>query len=220
MKSHNMEYNSQKEDLIISEYGRNVQNLIEYAKTEKDVLERQRMAESIVELMHMMNPANKSNDDYKEKLWRHFFRIAKYEINVIPTIGEVPTPEDDIPRAMSLEYPSKVNTFRHYGQYVKQLIEKAIEMEDKEKQDEFCMVIASYMKLAYRTWNKEHFVSDEVIKEDLSRMSKGILTLTEDETIDVSAAINKEKRKQWTSKRPSGRNNNHRQQRGVGRKRR
>lgn len=215
-----MEYNSQKDELIISEYGRNVQNLISFAKTVEDREERQLVAESIIDLMYLMNPSNKSNEDYKDKLWRHFFRIAEYDIDVAPPTGEIPTREYEDSIKSSITYPSKVTAYRHYGQYVKSLITKALEEEDKEKQDEFCMIIASYMKLAYRTWNKEHYVSDDVIKEDLVRLSKGGLSIKDEDTIDVSAALSKEKRKQRPGgKRQGGRNNNQRAHKG-GRRRR
>ena len=91
--THNIEYNSQKEHLTISEYGRNVQNLVNYARTIEDDEKRQQTAESIVNLMHLMNPIHRNNQEYKEKLWRHFFRIAEFDIKVTPPIGEIPSPE-------------------------------------------------------------------------------------------------------------------------------
>lgn len=74
-----MEYNSQKDHLVISEYGRNVQNMIYTVRKEEDPEKRQRMADALIELMHQMNPADRNNPDYKEKLWRHLFRIADYD---------------------------------------------------------------------------------------------------------------------------------------------
>ncbi len=181
-----MEYNSQKDLLIISEYGRNVQNLIYHAKSIENQEERQHFVETLIDLMQQMNPSNKNSIEYREKLWRHLFRIADYEINVIPPSGVVPTPESSHVSPSNLVYPHVQRKFRHYGMNVKEMLKKAESMEDQEMQQEFLMVIASYMKLAYRTWNREHFVSDDIIKADIKTMSNGKLQLPDDATIDIS----------------------------------
>ena len=84
----NMEYNSEKEPMVISEYGRNVQNLINYAKTVEDKELRQKYAERIVALMYQMNPQNRNINNYRAKLWSHLVRIANYEIDI-----DAPKPE-------------------------------------------------------------------------------------------------------------------------------
>lgn len=180
----NIEYNSQKEKLTIPEYGRNVQNLIFYAKAIKDDEERQHFAEAIIDLMHQMNPAHRNNQEYKEKLWRHFFRIADFDIDVKPPNGEVPNPESSKLAPERVEYPNRDYNYRHYGNNVKSMITKAMAMEDKEKRDEFAETIGAYMKLAYRTWSKEHYVSDEIIRDDIKKLSKGILVLDEEKSLD------------------------------------
>lgn len=187
MINHGMEYNSQKEDLVIAEYGRNIQDLINHAKTIEDDEKRQAFAEAIVSLMAQMNPSQKYDIDYQEKLWRHLFRISRYEINVIPQSGVVPTPESSEYHPTTIPYPENQTSFRHYGQLVKELVQKAIAMEDPEKKHEMAMIIAAYMKLAYRTWNRDHYANDEIIKDDLKAMSKGKLILTDEHVIDISA---------------------------------
>ena len=172
-----MEYNSQMEELIIPEYGRNVQRLIFHAKTIEDDAIRQKFVERIIILMSQMQPQNRSIDEIRDKLWKHLFRIANYDIKVVPPNGVVPTMEAALKRPNHVEYPEKEQKFRHYGGSVQKLLRKALEMEPGPKRDAFVSVIASYMKLAYRTWNKEHFVSDDVIKADLEIMSEGRLVL-------------------------------------------
>ena len=185
----NITYNTQMDHLVIPEYGRNVQNMIEYVKKIEDDAKRQEFAEAIVDLMHQMHPVGKNNPEYKAKLWRHMFRIANYDINVKPPEGEVPTPENTRITPDTIEYPSSVRKFRHYGQNVQELVEKAMAMEDEEKKKEFVMIIAAYMKLAYRTWNREHFVSDDVIKQDLFKMSEGKIQISDDDNIVVTAPM-------------------------------
>ena len=183
-----MEYNSQKEDIIIPEYGRNVQLLVAEAKTKEDPEERQAFAERIVHLMSLLNPNAKGLEDYQEKLWNHLFRIAEFKLDVTPPEHIDVRPEDSYVRPEPLDYPAKKKEFRHYGHYVQKMIDKATEMEAGDKRDAFISLIGSYMKMAYRTWNREHFVSDELIKADLKTLSQGKLELPEDGNLEILAS--------------------------------
>ncbi len=184
MNEHNMEYNSSRENLAIPEYGRHVQNLVNYAKTIEDPEYRQALVERILDLMMQMHPQNKIMDDYKEKLWKHLFRIANYELDVKVPGGHAPTKEEAEKKPEKIPYPASEARYRHYGNNVQRLIKKALEMEEGPVRDGFVATIGSYMKLAYRTWNKEHYVSDEVIKNDLETLSGGKLTMDDDASIE------------------------------------
>lgn len=183
-----MEYNSQKEHLTMPEYGRNIQQLVQHALTIEDKAERQAYAEEIVDLMYLMNPQSRNVDEYKVKLWKHFFKIVGYDIDVEPTEGEKPTPEDDQKRPEKIPYPASQARFRHYGTNVQRLIDKAKSMEEGPVRDGFVEAIGSYMKLAYQTWNKEHYVSDEVIIGDLESLSNGELKLSKDANLNNLAS--------------------------------
>ncbi len=217
MNVHNMEYNSEKSELIIPEYGRNVQMLIGYAKTIEDDEYRQAFVERIINLMQQMHPQSKNLEDYREKLWKHVFRIADYDINVLPPSGEAPLPEDYRKKPSQVPYPSKTSRFRHYGHNVQTMINRALEMEEGPVKDGFIGVIGSYMKLAYRTWNREHYVSDDIIKEDLVTLSEGKLALKEDAFIDGLANAKNRRRRDKNDKndrdRRGRRNNNHKRSR-------
>lgn len=201
-----MEYNSQKEHMVIPEYGRNIQNLINYAKTIEDEKQRQQFAEQVVDLMQQINPQSKNVAEYRNKLWNHLFRIAEYEIDVKHPSGTNPTQKDQVIKPQKVEYPTKEKEFRHYGHHVRLLIEKAIEMEDGPVKEGFVENIASYMKLAYRTWNPEHYVSDEIILNDLKLLSKGKLEVSENSSLDTLTSAVKRKRKS-SSHRDSGKSN-------------
>jgi len=179
------------------EYGRNIQELINYAKTIEDPEYRQAFAEKLLDLMNQMQPKNKNIEDYRTKLWKHLFRIAKYDIDVAPPGGELPREEDMLAKPEKVNYPKSDARFRHYGNNVQRLIEKAINMEPGPKREGFIQVIATYMKLAYKTWNKDHYVSDEVVKSDLKSLSDEQLIL--DQSISLEAhiqhAANKRKNK-------------------------
>lgn len=194
-ENHGMEYNTEKSDLLFPEYGRNIQAMIVFAKDEKDMTKRQLMVESIVSLMYQMNPQSKNVDDYKEKLWKHVFHIGGYNMGgVLPPSGIHPVPEDNIKKPEPLGYPASGARFRHYGNNVHKLIKKAQGMEDGHVKEGMVGTIGAYMKLAYRTWNKDNYVSDEVIKSDLDTLSNGTLELDEGQRIDRLAAANKRRR--------------------------
>ncbi len=203
------EYNSQRPLLVIPEYGRHVQKMIDFAKTIEDRERRQHTAEAIVELMSQMVPQGKHVEDHRDKLWKHFFRIADYEIDVMPENGQIPTPPVP-PTLESLPYTQSRLEYRHYGKYVMQLIKEAVEMEDEEKKAGFVRIIAAYMKLAYRTWNRDHSISDENIQADIHMMSEGKLTLPEGTNLDFLGSVRDHSsyssRDQGRKRRGKGRN--------------
>jgi hypothetical protein len=205
IKNHSLTYNSQKEILEFPEYGRNIQEMILYAKTIGDLAQRQAYIEAIVTLMYQMNPQSKNVDDYKDKLWKHVFQIAEFQLGgVLPPSGQSPTPENTIKkRPEALGYPKINHRFRHYGNHVSLMIQKALTLEEGPIKEGYVSTIGSYMKLAYRTWNKEHFVSDDIIKTDLELLSDGKLSLDDDASFNSLAAANK---RRSMDNRSSGRN--------------
>lgn len=179
-----MEYNSNREKLIISEYGRHVQKMITHAKTIEDKEDRQFFMDQVVELMGQMQPSIKSSEEFTNKLWNHAYMIAEYDIEVDVPEGVEIAKITERKHPPKLPYPVNNMKFRHYGHNVQVLIDKAAKMEDPEKKEVFGNAIGSYMKLAYKTWNRDHYVNDEVIKGDLKRMSK------EDIDLDDSVQLN------------------------------
>ncbi|HMQ60688.1 MAG TPA: DUF4290 domain-containing protein [Flavilitoribacter sp.] len=203
--SHNMTYNSEREDIIIPEYGRHVQELIAHAKTIEDTRTRQVFVERVIQLMMQIHPQSRNIEDYRDKLWKHVFRIANYELEVETPTGVKPSWEDAHKRPDMIPYPEKEARFRHYGHNVQKLIQKAIAMPEGPKRDGFVATIGSYMKLAYKTWNKDHYVSDDVIKNDLDSLSGGKLVLADASLGGLdNLSSNKQKRR-----RPDNNNNNY-----------
>ncbi len=214
-----MEYNSQKENLVISEYGRHIQNLIQHAKGIEDKEKRQNTVNAIAQLMIQMHPQHKNLLEYRDKIWKHIFRIANYELDVETPSGVIPTPEEDALKPDVVPYPQRNDTYRHYGSYLKVMIAKANSLDDEAKQRAYHKVIGSFMKMAYKNWNREHYVNDEIIKEDLKNISDGAIIIPEEVSLDgLLDSIDKRRR----SNRQSKNNNNSRSRnyRGGGRKRR
>lgn len=204
-----MTYNTQEDIMIIAEYGRHIQNLVDHCKTIEDKKEKQSFAEQIVELMYQMNSQSKNTLDYRNKLWKHLFMISNYELDVTPTSGDLPKPEDRQIKPDIVEYPSIESEFKHYGHNVRLLMEKAIAMEEGPIKDGFVETIASFMKLAYKNWNREHYVSDEIILEDLKSLSKGKLSVADDKSLDtLTSAVKTKKRRNNNNNNNRRRNNN------------
>ncbi len=179
-----MAYNTQQEFLIMPEYGRNVQQLVRHAQKIEEPAYRQQFCEQIVDLIQQLYPQSKSVEDYREKLWKHLFHIAKYDLDATTPSGTVPKPEDAKKRPDRVPYPFSDTRFKHYGNNIQRLIRRAVEMEEGPIKEGFVQTIGSYMKLAYKTWNREHYVNDEIIKGDLETLSGGKLTLEDNSRID------------------------------------
>ncbi|MBK6995832.1 MAG: DUF4290 domain-containing protein [Lewinellaceae bacterium] len=190
MNNLDIEYNTERPDIQFPEYGRSIQEMLLHAKTIESPQKRQKTVESIIGLMIQLGPqGNRNMDDYREKLWNHVFALTNYELEVNVPSGIVIRREEDRAKPQPLGYPTTATRMRHYGNSVHALIQKAIEMPEGPKREGFVEVIASYMKLAYKTWNKEHYVSDDIVKEDLEILSNGLLLLHEGhDSLDKLAA--------------------------------
>ena len=180
-----MNYNSNKSLLLFPEYGRNVQEMIHVIKNETDSTKRQNMANAIISLMGHLSPGLRNGTDIRPRLWKHFFAIADYNIDVVSPDGVKYLAEEAAIAPLPLGYPPMGESFRHYGNHVKKLIEKAVQMEDGPKKTYFVSLIGSYMKMAYKTWNKDHYVSDEGILKDLKTMAKNQLNIEEETSLEV-----------------------------------
>lgn len=175
-----MNYISEEEPILYPEYGRHVQNLVEYALTIDDDAKRQSVVEGIIVLMGQILPNARNIEEQKDRFWNHIFHIADYKLNVATPEGVEIIRVDEHPKPTSMAYPKGSARYRHYGMNVQRLVKKALAMEDEEKKKEFVKIIGNYMKTAYRTWNAEHFVSDEMIINDLAKLSKGEFIIDED----------------------------------------
>jgi hypothetical protein len=220
--THNMSYNSTKDELIMSEYGRNIQEMIRYVREMEDPQQRQAYIEKIVNLMMQITPQNRSMDDSRDKLWKHVFKIAGYDIDVMPPNGQIPKPEEERKKPAPLGYPVLETKFRHYGHNVQQLIRKAIAMEPGPLREGFVEVIGSYMKLAFKTWNREHYVSDDIIIEDMKALSNGMLEVHENAELDNLSQSNRKKPgapyPQQQPRQPDGKRDNRKFNGGQGRR--
>lgn len=173
-----MDYNTSRNKLVIAEYGRNVQKMVDYAVSLEDRDQRTRLANLIVNVMAQLNPSIREMNDYRQKLWDHLHIISDFRLDVDSPFP-VPSPEVLHSKPKILDYQSNGIRFRHYGKHIENIIAKVVELEDGPEKDEYTKMIANQLKRAYLTWNKDS-VTDEVIGAHLSELSNGRLTLTDE----------------------------------------
>ncbi len=199
-----MEYNSTRNKLIIAEYGRNVQKMIEHTISVEDRDKRNQLAKGIIRVMGQINPHLRDVADFTHKLWDHMFIISDFKLDV-DSPYQIPTTEILNIKPEQVPYTDKKFAFRHYGRNIELMIDKATTMEDGPTKERIVQLIANHLKKSYLTWNRDS-VDDEVIVEHLNVMSKGLLKLNENFKFNSSFDI-LAKNKPVTPKIKSGLNN-------------
>jgi hypothetical protein len=168
-----MEYNTKRKHLALPEYGRNVQRMVEHVLTIEDPKKRLQNAEVIVELMSILNPNLKLEEDYKHRLWDHLHQMANFELDIEGPYPK-PTPEELYKKPEPLHYPKHNIKYRHLGKNLESLLAIGMEEKDEERRQGFTQHIGYYMKLAYTNWHKEP-IHDDMIKNELLEITKGLM---------------------------------------------
>ena len=204
-----MEYNTERNQLLMPEYGRHIQQLVEHCKSLATKEERNEMALAIVEFIGQRNPHLRDEENYKHKLWDHLYILANYELDVDAPYP-FPTREELAQKPKKMEYPKLQGDYKFYGKSILQLIEKAIELEEGDEKEALIEVIANNMKKSYNVYNKEH-VQDEVIFRHLKELSENRLDLTSIDYLEKSRIYhsNNKNKNQNQKNNPKKRFNNH-----------
>jgi len=168
-----MEYNTSRTKMLMPEYGRNVQKMVEYLLTIEDPKVRLRNAEAIIELMTTLAPHLKTIEDYKHKLWDHLYQMTDFRLDVESPYPP-PTREEILKKPEPLPYPDENNRNKHFGRNFNALLDRAMAEPDAERRQGFTQALGYYMKLAYTNWHKEP-VHDDMIKNELAELSGGQL---------------------------------------------
>jgi len=168
-----MEYNTTRTQMLMPEYGRNVQSMAEYLLTIEDPEKRLKNAEAIIEIMAILNPHLKQIEDYRHKLWDHLYQMTDFKLEVNAPYP-APTAEEIRKKPQVLPYPARKIRHRHLGGNIEQVLDKAVAEPNSDKKEGFTQHIAYFMKLAYANWHKEP-VQDDMIRQELSHMTAGAL---------------------------------------------
>ncbi|NNG11245.1 MAG: DUF4290 domain-containing protein [Arenibacter sp.] len=174
----NLEYNTERPKLIIPEYGRHFQKMVDHAISIEDDAERNRVAQAIISVMGNIQPHLRDVPDFQHKLWDQLFIMSDFKLNV-----ESPFPitskETLQKRPEPLEYPQNFPKYRFYGNNIKRMIDVAVKWEKGDMRDGLEYAIANHMKKCYLNWNKDT-VDDKVIFKHLHELSNGEIDLAKD----------------------------------------
>lgn len=176
-----MQYNTQREQLVMPEYGRGVQMMVDIAVQIEDREERQRCANTIVKIMAGLLPSTASKTDDEHRLWNHLARIAHYKLDIDYPVNIVPQEEVQAHPAL-LPYPMKPIKRRHYGYLVEQALNYAKTVEDEEQRRLITECIANQMKQDLFIWNRDS-MDNALVAQDIERYSNGALSLDLDNFI-------------------------------------
>ncbi len=173
-----MDYNTSRKNLILPEYGRNIQKMIDHLKTVEDGEERNRLAKAVIQIMGNMNPHLRDVSDFTHKLWDHLAIISNFELDV-DSPYPVPSKEELFEKPQKLPYKHSDDVvFKHYGRVLENIIARAVTYEEGEEKEYLIEVICNQMKKSYLHWNRDA-VGDELIFKDLMRLSKNQLQIPE-----------------------------------------
>lgn len=173
-----MHYNTQQKRMPLPEYGRSIQNMVDHALTIEDRAERQRCANSIINIMGNMFPHLRDVPDFKHKLWDHLAIMADFKLD-IDYPYEIIRKDKLITKPDSIPYSQVRMRYRHYGHTLEVLIKKAVEFPEGPEKQNLVALICNHMKKDYMAWNKDT-VDERKIAEDLAELSEGRLQLTEE----------------------------------------
>lgn len=171
-----MKYNTQQRRLPLPEYGRSVQNMVDHALTIEDRAERQRCANTIVNIMGGMFPHLRDVADFKQKLWDHLAIMADFKLDIDYPVEIVKKESLEI-KPQRIPYSQHDIRFRHYGRFVQDMIKLAVDFQEGEERNQLIRMIANHMKRDYLNWNKDG-VEDQKILDDLCELSGGKIKLS------------------------------------------
>jgi|TARA_B110000305_G_C19433921_1_gene637753 hypothetical protein len=186
-----IEYNSERSNLIIPEYGRHIQKLVDHCVALEDAEERNKMAKSIVNVMGNLQPHLRDVPDFKHKLWDQLFIISDFKLEAESPYPK-PSKEELSEKPESLPYPKSASKYRFYGNNIQTMIDVVLSWEEGEPREGLTYVIANHMKKCYLNWNKDT-VDDRVIFNHLFDLTNGEIDLREngDKLADSELLIRK-----------------------------
>lgn len=203
----NLEYNTEREQLIIPEYGRHMQKMINHAKTRETKDERNKLAKAIISVMGNMQPHLRDVPDFQHKLWDQLFIMSNFELDADSPF-EKPTKELLEERPEPLKYPQNFPKYRFYGTNIKTMIDVANTWEDGELKEALLHTIANHMKKCFLNWNKDT-VEDAVIFNHLFELSQGKIDLRNyEEELTDSVSLMRTKNK-FSSNSSNNKKSNH-----------
>ncbi|MBT0608164.1 DUF4290 domain-containing protein [Aequorivita echinoideorum] len=193
-----IEYNTERPKLVIPEYGRHIQKMVDHAISQENKEERNKTAKSIIAVMGNLNPHLRDVPDFQPMLWDHLFIISDFKLDV-DSPYPIPSKEELMERPDPLKYPQNHPKYRFYGNNIKRMIDVANSWEEGDKKEGLILTIANHMKKCFLNWNKDT-VDDGVIFDHLFELSEGKINLkNSDEDLSNASDLLKNKKRYNTN---------------------
>ena len=204
----NLEYNTVREGLIIPEYGRHIQKMINYASSRKTKEERNKLANAIISVMGNLQPHLRDVADFQHKLWDQLFIMSDFKLDADSPF-EKPSKEILNAKPEPLSYPQNFPKYRFYGNNIKIMIDEAVKWDSGEMKDALVLTIANHMKKCFLNWNKDS-VKDQVIFDHLYELSETKIDIRDSKEELLDSALLLRSRKKFSNKKFSKKNNKNR----------
>lgn len=188
------DYNTSRKNLVLPEYGRNIQKMVDHILATDSKEERNRLSQALINIMGNLNPHLRDIHDFKHKLWDHLAIMAEFKLD-IDYPYDVPVPETFMEKPKIVEYPQSSIRYKHYGKILERMLDYASTMEEGDEKKALIQIVGNHMKKSYLTWNRDT-VENEVIIKNLVELAKGRIQLDENYKLEETREIlNKGKKK-------------------------
>ena len=204
----NLEYNTVREDLIIPEYGRHIQKMINYASSRETKEERNKLANAIISVMGNLQPHLRDVADFQHKLWDQLFIMSDFKLDADSPF-EKPSKEILNAKPEPLSYPQNFPKYRFYGNNIKIMIDEAVKWDSGEMKDALMLTIANHMKKCFLNWNKDS-VKDQVIFDHLYELSDTKIDIRDSKEELLDSALLLRSKKKFSNKKFPKKNNKNR----------
>ena len=204
----NLEYNTIREELIIPEYGRHVQKMINYASSRESKEERNKLANSIISVMGNLQPHLRDVPDFQHKLWDQLFIMSDFKLDADSPF-EKPSKEVLNAKPDPLSYPQNFPKYRFYGNNIKIMIDEAVKWDAGEMKEALVLTIANHMKKCFLNWNKDS-VKDQVIFDHLYELSDSKIDIRDSKEELLDSALLLRSKKRFSNKKFPKKNNKNR----------
>ena len=193
-------YNTDTTKLVIPEYGRNIQKMVQHAIKIEDTEQRNKSANVIIKVMDLINPNtnNSNSEEHAQKLWAHLHIISNFELEVESPYKK-PEKESYQSKPDEVPYPKNDIRFKHYGKIMEDMVKSASELSEGEDKEKLVKHIANLLKTSYLQWNRDS-VNDSLIIKQLEELSVGKLTISDDKLRDTSDIVRTFKKKKSNNK--------------------
>ena len=204
----NLEYNTIREELIIPEYGRHIQKMINYASSRESKEERNKLANSIISVMGNLQPHLRDVADFQHKLWDQLFIMSDFKLDADSPF-EKPSKEVLNAKPEPLSYPQSFPKYRFYGNNIKIKIDEAVKWDAGEMKEALVLTIANHMKKCFLNWNKDS-VKDQVIFDHLYELSDSKIDIRDSKEELLDSALLLRSKKRFSNKKFPKKNNKNR----------